>query len=329
MKLYFIPILILPFLMSIATGDVPSSPTAASHRNVMECVVAVVNDSLITQSDLQNKIRRELYLMEIIPQKTFLPMKDQFLQDLIGEEILVQRAKQLNITPPFEIVSSSTDQFINDVRFLFDEQDSFYHHIDALYGNLLEFRKLAQKWEERDFLINAVVAENISITDQEIKDFAESLKQKGEPAVKYRLSHIFRKFPENATEEKKREVEELTLDILSQIQAGEEFSRMVEKYSEDKATKRKGGSLGIVNQGQFAQPLEDAAEKLRKGEISLPVRSESGVHLLRLDDKIETRDLLFQKKFQEIKKEMIEELKQKASIRILDPLERGAHQFSD
>jgi parvulin-like peptidyl-prolyl isomerase len=321
MKLTPFIIVILQTSLCFALEDHPSSPTAF-QRDMMECVVAVVKDSLITQTDLENKIRRELYLVGIIPQQSFFSMKQRFLEELIDEEILLQRARQKKIESAYEIVSAYAEKFINEVQAMFPDEDSYYKHIEAHYGSLLEFKKMVLKWEERDYLINVAVAENISITDQEINDYEESLKKEGQPVKRYRLSHLYRKFPENAAENEKQAIEQMMLDILIRIQAGEDFSRMVRKYSEDDATKRKGGDLGILEQGRFAKPLEDAVQKLQEGEISLPIRSEKGVHLIRLDDKIDARDLLFQKKFREARADMVRELKEKASIRILDQAER-------
>lgn len=314
-------ILIFQTCLCLVAQDYASSPTAF-QRDMMECVVAAVNDSLITQTDLENKIRKELYLMGIIPKQSFFSMKQRFLEESIDEEILLQRARQKKIESAYEIVSKNAEKFIKEVQTLFQDEDSYYQHIEEHYGSLLEFKKTVQKWEERDYLINVTVAEYVSLNDKEIEEYEESLKKEGKPTKRYRISHLYRKYPENATEDEKREIDQMMLDILIQIQAGEDFSRMVRKYSEDEATKRKGGDLGIVEQGRFAKPIEDAVQKLQEGQTSFPIPSENGVHLVRLDDKIDVRDLLFQIKFMETRKSLIRELKQKASIRILDQAER-------
>ncbi|PGK52384.1 peptidylprolyl isomerase [Priestia megaterium] len=76
-------------------------------------------------------------------------------------------------------------------------------------------------------------------------------------------------------------------EVYAKIQKGEDFADLVSKYSTDTSTSSNGGSLGYFTKGSMVQAFEDTVFKMKKGEISKPVKTDYGYHIIRLDDKIE------------------------------------------
>ncbi|WP_409304548.1 peptidylprolyl isomerase [Peribacillus sp. SCS-155] len=119
---------------------------------------------------------------------------------------------------------------------------------------------------------------DIKVTDKEIEDHYKTLK----PEVHAR--HILVKDEKTAKE------------VKAQLDKGEKFEDLAKKYSTDPGSKDKGGDLGWFGAGTMVQPFEEATYKLKKNEISAPVQSEHGWHIIQLLDKKELKPLKDMKK---------------------------------
>lgn len=312
---YLLIILSLTFLLN--AGD---SPSAFCEREMMESVVAVVNDSVITQTMVEDKCRREMYLIGLIPGfQLSSALKQRMLNEIIEEEVLVQAAREKGIEPSPGILDSFTSQFLKKARYLFPDEETFQQHIDTHYIDFVDFQKRMKRWEEREYLVNALVSLEFSVTDEEIDEYEKDLRQEGRPAVRYELSQIFFRLPEDATTGDVNETERKALEILVKIQEGADFSEMASQYSEDAATAEKGGRIGIMNEGNFSEEIEKHVKLMDEGEVSLPIVTEKGIHLIRLDEKTDARSLLFRRKFSEERRKLTGELRKNVTIRIIDP----------
>ncbi len=131
------------------------------------------------------------------------------------------------------------------------------------------------------------VAAQEKIDDATLKQaYQDHLAQFTAPA-EYNLRHILFEVAATATPEQKADAKKKAEEVLARLKQGEKFEALAKEFSSDTGTKEEGGSLGWVqlNKGQFVKPFEDAALKLNKDEISEPVETQFGYHLIRLDDK--------------------------------------------
>ncbi|MDR4395571.1 peptidylprolyl isomerase, partial [Bacillus paranthracis] len=78
--------------------------------------------------------------------------------------------------------------------------------------------------------------------------------------------------------------ETLAKDIKSKIDSGEDFGSLAKEFSQDIATKEKGGDIGYFKEGDMVQAFQDAARKLKVGEVSQPVKTDFGYHVIKLLD---------------------------------------------
>jgi peptidyl-prolyl cis-trans isomerase D len=129
-------------------------------------------------------------------------------------------------------------------------------------------------------------AADLDKNDQPTED--ELKKAYADEAARYvmpekrRASHILISLPANATAKQDKEALEKIQDIARQIHAGANFAAMAKKYSMDSATAAEGGDLGEVRRGVLPKGLEEAVDALKPGEVSKPVRSQYGYHLVKL-----------------------------------------------
>jgi len=291
---------------------------AAGAKEIIETTVAVVNDSVLVLSQLQDHIRREAYLRGILPAPISSETRKRILEEFIEDELLFQEAQRKKIQAPAETIDNMTDRFVLQVEGLFSSYAEYLKYIDIEFIDLPDFKRRARAMEEREYLINTLVSMNIALQEKDVLTFAEQLKNEGKATTYYRLSQIFFRFPENANNDDKEAVSEKALEVLMKIHNGADSAKMAREVSQDEASRKRGGELGVMEQGKFAKIFEEAASKLKEGEVSLPIASEHGIHLIRLDEKVDARRLLFQKRFKEERAKIIYELKQKAFIRKLE-----------
>lgn len=150
--------------------------------------------------------------------------------------------------------------------------------------------------------------------DQGYQPTEEDLKKAyDEEAARYvipekrRASHILISLPAQPGEDQSKEALARIQDIAKQARAGSDFGGLAKKHSADSATAAQGGDLGEVRRGVLPKELEDAVYALKSGEISQPVRSTYGYHLVKLTALTPEK----RKSFAEVRKELIEAVRRR------------------
>lgn len=99
-----------------------------------------------------------------------------------------------------------------------------------------------------------------------------------------RASHILLSVPQDATDAEVEKVRARALELKQRIDAGEPFEKLAREFSEDPGSAKKGGDLGYFARGIMDKPFEDKVFSMAKGQVSDPVRSRFGFHIIRLED---------------------------------------------
>ncbi len=143
-----------------------------------------------------------------------------------------------------------------------------------------------------DYLVltPATLAKAYPVSKEAIAAAYEKDKALYRQQARYDSRQIFLRCPpEGSTEDnaaaKIAKAKALALDIIAQAKKGEDFADLAKKYSEDPNSAPLGGALGWMNKGQLPPEIDTAAFAMKKGEISAPVRSQFGFHIIKLDDK--------------------------------------------
>lgn len=122
---------------------------------------------------------------------------------------------------------------------------------------------------------------NPYLTDKEVEEklLKEAYERK---KVAVRASHILIKVPENASPADTLAAYNKTLEIQKKIQAGSDFSKLAMEFSDDEATKNNGGDISYFSAFSTVYPFENMAYKLKEGEISPPLRTSFGYHIIKV-----------------------------------------------
>jgi peptidyl-prolyl cis-trans isomerase D len=128
---------------------------------------------------------------------------------------------------------------------------------------------------------------DVEITDEEIQAYYDEHKEekyKKGPATKIK----YLAFEEGPSPEDFEEMKRSAIQIRDRILAGEDFATLAMEYSDDPGSAENGGSLGEFGRGQMVPEFEQAAFALQPGEISEPVKTDFGWHVIRLDGIVST-----------------------------------------
>jgi peptidyl-prolyl cis-trans isomerase SurA len=302
-----------------------TAPVAPDGQPVIDRVVAVVNAEVILMSELQEAAL--LFLRETGESRPAAQAdREKFLQRvlsrMIDHRLQVQEARRDKVEVAEDEVAAVMDEFVKrngGDRARIEEQLRAQGLTWEVVRRDMRDSLLAQKIRIRR------VGRRATVTEAEVDAYLAENRSKFEGELKYRPRHIAvlaRPDGSPGTWEKARDRIET---ILVQLREGADFTELAREHSQD-ASATAGGDLGWLARGELAPLFEGPILQLRPGEVTAPIKSESGYHLFRLDEREEmtpatlaglrqqARDILVQRKAQERMEEWIQDLRQRALI---------------
>lgn len=146
---------------------------------------------------------------------------------------------------------------------------------------------------------------NVEVSPKDVEDFYnEHKEERFTTPQRVRARHILFSLAANASEEEKKKVRATATDVLTKARNGEDFAKLAETYSQDKATAVNGGDLDFFQRGRMVKPFEDAAFALPVGGISDLVETQFGIHII----KVEANEPQKVKELSEVEAEIREDL---------------------
>lgn len=272
--------LLLLCLASVALA--PSYLQANSKNSRIDGVIAVVNDDVILQSELE---RRVSTIETQLKQKgTSLPdaevLKKQVLERLIVDSIQLQMAERAGVRISDEQLNSIVGKMAAENNM---SRDTFRANLKQSGINYNLF--LADLRNE--MMINqarqAQVARRIFVSEQEINELVKLIDEQGAEQKQFHLGHIMVAVPESAQRAEIDEAREKAERIVKKLRGGANFAKTAIADS-DGQDSLSGGDFGWKTINQMPTLFVGAVKQLSKNQISEPIRSPSGFHILKLID---------------------------------------------
>ncbi|CAM3543171.1 peptidylprolyl isomerase SurA [Parendozoicomonas haliclonae] len=248
----------------------------------LDRVVAIVDNDVIMESELNNRLKS--VRMQIQERSTALPpehvLKQQVLERLIIENLQLQIADRAG--------ARIDDNSLNDaIRSIAQRNgmtlDQFRQALEQDGLSYVDAREQIR----REMLINRVrqrqVMERIQVTDREVDNFRSSAEGQQRMAVEYRLGHILVSLPEGATPDQIAQANKKAEGLYDQLNKGADFSQVAVSQSQGQNA-LEGGDLGWRKADQLPSLFANVVTGLKEGEVSRPIRSPSGFHLITLND---------------------------------------------
>jgi peptidyl-prolyl cis-trans isomerase SurA len=271
----------------------PALQTSTSQPIPLDRIVAVVGDVVITQSTLQERVVQKKAEGVAIPADSagYRAFLTQTLNEIIDEELLLAKAKELKIEVPEVDITSSVDKQYKEVRKRFASDAEFRSELlKAGYGTPEEYRRFMADGLRRNETITRTTKklhedgkiQNVNVTDADIKEAFERNKAilpKREDALTFRQIILAPK-PSAANRELARAKAE---SLLVQLKAGADFEKLAKKESMDPGSKEQGGDLGWNRRGKMVPEFDRWMFALAPGQLSPVVETGFGFHIIRVD----------------------------------------------
>ena len=268
----------------LAADAAKSSPEVVQELKtgvLLDRVVAVVNEGLVTESELNEQV--PIYAARLREQKVSLPeaaLRSQVLDRLVLQEIQLQRAGRLGIKVSDEQLNSQMAELAKKNNLSLQELPRAMAASGIEYAS---YRDNTRKEMILSQLFNHDVRQRISVTPRELEQFIDKIRHSADPDSEYNTSHILLALPADATQAKVDEITRRAEDIINRART-EDFASLAAANS-NSADALEGGQLGWRKGPELPTIFQGVVESLKPGEVSKPLVDANGIHLVRLNEK--------------------------------------------
>ena len=260
----------------------PLPPAITPHGQVVEDVVARINDQIISRSDV---VRAEQQLTNDAQQNKMsagdmaLAQRDM-LRDMIDEQLLLSKAKTLGLNADAQVIRQLDDiRKKNNMSSLDDLEKAARSQGISFEDFKAQIRNQILKQE----VVRDEVGRRLQLSQAEEKNYYEAHKNEFQQPEQIRLSEILIALPDTATAEQIAQAQTTANGLKSQILGGADFTELAKKSSGGSSAPQ-GGDLGLFKHGALAQVLEDQTFSLKPGETTQPIRTRQGFVILKVTE---------------------------------------------
>lgn len=226
------------------------------------------------------------------------------LDQMITERLVGQEAARKGV----HVTDADVKRAVDGVRAQFGSDAQFQQAL-AQYGMSIPD---LEKSERMQLMIHAILAPTVKVTDDDLKAYFTKNETRYDQPEQVKAQHIL------------VDSEAQAKDIKRQLDGGADFAALAKKYSLDTSNKDQGGELGWFPRGQMDPAFETAAFALKAGQISDPVQSSFGWHIIRLEDRRAAVKAKFEDVKDRVKKDYVDEQVSQASQQWLADLKSKA-----
>jgi len=252
------------------------------HGEMLDRIAAIVNEGLVLKSELDNQI--EAVTKRLQEQKVALPsqnvLKQQVLDRLILQEIEIQRAKRIGMSISDEQLNGALQEIAGRNKIPFDQLPTA---LQAQGIDYKQYREAMRKELTLNQLRERDVIAHIIVTPHEIEQFL-SRQDSAAANDQFNVSHILLSLPAAATPQQIEEITRKAHDLAERAAKGEDFGQLAIANSNSQ-TALDGGQLGWRKGSQLPQFILELVTKMKAGDVSDPVRTPSGFHIVKLNDR--------------------------------------------
>ena len=257
-----------------------AAATSVHAVTLVDRIVAVVNKDVITYSELNEAVgmaERQLR-RQGTPAPERAVLERQMLERMILDKAQLQLAREtgirideLQLDRAVERIAQSNNMTLVDFRKALEADGVGF---DAWRGDIRQ-QMIMARLRERE------VENKVQVSDTEVDLFLEQQKNRPDDNTEYNIAHILVRVPEGASPERIRQARERAEQAAGEVKGGAPFARVAAAYS-DAPDALQGGAIGWRNHQRLPEIFADALAKMNPGEVSAPLRSPAGFHIVQL-----------------------------------------------
>lgn len=277
------------------TSGSGTSVTPGSQRDLLDGVAAVVGNEVVLISDVLQQVM--LYARQ---NKTLNPqdpvLQREVLNAIIDEKLVLTRAREDSVVVSDEEINRAVDYQVQRILSQFGGSQA---QVEKAYGMSMDkIRRESREIIRQQFLVERMRQRkfgDLKPTENDMQEFyriyRDSIPMVPEQVELQSIAILIR-----PSAEAKNATIALARAITDSIRAGRDFADFARRYSIDPSSAANGGDLGFVEKGKFVAEFETATKRLGLNEISDPVESQFGIHIIqvldRKDDATRSRHIL-------------------------------------
>ncbi|MDI9819370.1 MULTISPECIES: peptidylprolyl isomerase [unclassified Legionella] len=267
-------------LKRIASLTLLLSVFTMAEAQPLDKVVAIVNDGVITESELNTQVETlkqqlEAKHMQLPPEKV---LRKQVLQHLIDVDLQLQLAKQNDITidntdlnDAIAKIAAANDLSVTQLREEITRQGLTWQTYKENIRKEMLISRLQQK----------AVAKDLSITPEQVEDYLKTVQQDEKKQQTYHLQNIVVPLPEEPTTEQLKKARQKAMELLAKVKQGEDFSRLAIAESSGEFA-LEGGDLGERHLAELPEVFATQVVAMKVGQVAGPIRTGNGFQLIKL-----------------------------------------------
>jgi peptidyl-prolyl cis-trans isomerase SurA len=288
----------LPLLLAI--GSALLLPSLSSADTVVEEIIARVNNEIITRTEYirsRDQLKQEVQQQDAAnADRLFAERQRDVLRDLIDQQLLLQKGKDLGINGDTELIKR-LDEMRKQMNL--ETMEDLEKAAEAQGASYEEFKQNLRNQIITQRVIGQEVGQKLAMNKEDEKKFYELHKAEMEQPEQVRLSEILiapktsakpaaadgkpEPASEAETEAALAAAKAKAQDVLDQIQKGAKFEDLAKKYSDGPSAKE-GGDLGLFKRGTLAKELDDKVFAMKAGERTDVIRSKQGYMILEVSE---------------------------------------------
>lgn len=305
-------------------------PVSAGAETI-DRVVARVNNEVVTLSELEESIEF-LMLKAGQPDASRLSTQERLtLQRRVLEELINKKlVEEFASTSGIQASDEEVDRAVQDVMVrnnLTREGLQAALKQDGL--TFEEYRAQIRDQIVKAKLINREVRPNIGVSDDVVREYYLSHPEQFKTEQGVVLRHIMFSLPKHPGDKMVQDVLKKARSVRQEYLEGRPFEELARRYSQDDATAAQGGMLGFFRLEDLIPEFREAVDRLSESEVSEPIRTATGIHLVKIDErttgelrpfekvKDEIRSRLYEEQGERLFQDWIKELRKKAFVEIL------------
>lgn len=250
------------------------------HAEVLDKIVAVVEDDVILESELQREF--STIMQRIKSSNTQTPpdyiLRKQVLEKMIVDKLQRQLAERAGIKVTEEMLNSSAADIAQRNNMNIEQFKA------ELEGQGINYKSFLENMRN-EIIINQLRAREIGgrikVTDQEVEHTMETQEKIGEEGAQYHLGHILIPVKEGASAKEIQKAQSKAQEVIKNLRAGQDFTQVAIRESGD-SNALKGGDLGWRGKEDIPTLFTDSIATMSQGDVSEPIRSPSGFHVIKM-----------------------------------------------
>lgn len=250
------------------------------YAETIDRIVAVVEDDVILEGELEREVStikaRMTESKAQLPPETVL--RKQVLEKMIIDKLQRQLAEKAGVSVSEEMLNSSAADIAQRNNMSLEQFRSELENSGIPYSNFLDNMR-------NEIVINQIrakeIGSRIKVSDSEVEHYMETEEKAGDEATQYHLGHILIAVKESASSSEIQKAQTKADNLVKKLRKGQDFAQTAMSDSDDDNA-LKGGDLGWRGINDIPSQLVNGVRKMRIDEVSDPIRSSGGFHIIKM-----------------------------------------------